>query len=379
MLPITQQTHKIMPNTLSKTPPKNIGKRLLIWYDANKRDMPWRHTKDPYRILLSEFMLQQTQVDTVIPYYHRFLEAFPTVHHLAKAPQDKILKAWEGLGYYARARNLHKAAQAISLQFDGTVPNTYDTLKSLPGFGPYTTAAVLSIAYNKDHAVLDGNVIRVLTRLFNIHEDVTQNTVKKHLWELAESLLSKGHAGDYNQAIMELGATICTPKNPNCPTCPLVKVCEGFQANEHETLPIKAKKKPRPHHTWGAGIVWHNNKVLITQRPQNGLLGGLWEFPAGTQQPNETLQETCIRGIKETVGIDIHIQDRFRSVKHAFTHFSITVHAFQCQYIKGNTQTLTCDAFAWVSLKELSDYAFTRTSRKLSDMLQQNMQHDLFS
>ena len=368
-----------MPNTHPQTNPKNIGKRLLTWYHANKRDMPWRHTKDPYCILLSEFMLQQTQVDTVIPYYHRFLEAFPTVHHLARAPQDKILKAWEGLGYYARARNLHKAAQAISQQFDGTVPNTYDTLKSLPGFGPYTTAAVLSIAYNKDHAVLDGNVMRVLTRLFNIHGDVTQNTVKKHLWELAESLLPKGHAGDYNQAVMELGATLCTPKNPNCSACPLAKSCEGYQANTHETLPVKTKKKPRPHHTLGAGIVWHQNKVLITQRPQNGLLGGLWEFPAGTQQPHETLQETCIRGIKATVGIDIQIQDRFRTVKHAFTHFSITVHAFQCQYTKGKTQTLACDAHAWVSLKELSDYAFSRTSRKLADMLQQNVQHDLFS
>ncbi|MBT3602370.1 MAG: A/G-specific adenine glycosylase, partial [Candidatus Latescibacteria bacterium] len=179
-----------------KKPPKRIGKKLLAWYHANKRDMPWRQTKDPYCILLSEFMLQQTQVDTVIPYYHHFLEAFPTVHHLARAPQDKILKTWEGLGYYARARNLHKAAKAISLQYDGTVPDTYDELQALPGFGPYTTAAVLSIAYNKDHAVLDGNVIRVLTRLLNIHDDVTQNAVKKQLWELAESLLAKGQAGD---------------------------------------------------------------------------------------------------------------------------------------------------------------------------------------
>lgn len=363
----------------SATPPKKIGKPLLAWYHTNKRDMPWRQTKDPYCILLSEFMLQQTQVDTVIPYYHRFLKSFPTVHHLARAPQDNVLKTWEGLGYYARARNLHKAAQAISQQFDGTVPDTYEELHALPGFGPYTTAAVLSIAYNKDHAVLDGNVIRVLTRLFDIHDDVTQTPTKKHLWALAELLLAKGHAGDYNQAIMELGATICTPKNPTCATCPLTKHCSAYQAGTHETLPVKAKKKPRPHHTLGAGIVWHKNKVLITQRPQNGLLGGLWEFPAGTQQDNESLHETCIRGIKEAVGITIQIQDRFRTVKHAFTHFSITIHAFQCHHKTGKPQALNCDHFAWVSLPELSDYAFSRTSRKLADYLQQTHQADLFS
>ncbi|MBT4136541.1 MAG: A/G-specific adenine glycosylase [Candidatus Latescibacteria bacterium] len=361
-----------------KKPPKRIGKKLLAWYHANKRDMPWRQTKDPYCILLSEFMLQQTQVDTVIPYYHHFLEAFPTVHHLARAPQDKVLKTWEGLGYYARARNLHKAAKAISLQYDGTVPDTYDELQALPGFGPYTTAAVLSIAYNKDHAVLDGNVIRVLTRLLNIHDDVTQNAVKKQLWELAESLLAKGQAGDYNQAVMELGATVCTPKSPNCQDCPLVTSCDAHQAGTQASLPVKAKKKPRPHHMLGAGIVWHKNKVLITQRPENGLLGGLWEFPAGTQEADETLQETCSRGIKEAVGIDIQIQDRFRTVKHAFTHFSITIHAFQCHYKNGKAQALSCDTFAWVSLVELSDYAFSRTSRKLADFLQQNAQNDLF-
>jgi A/G-specific adenine glycosylase len=364
-----------MPKKLitANIPNKKIGKQLLTWYHANKRDMPWRHTKDPYCILLSEFMLQQTQVDTVIPYYHHFLETFPTVHDLANAPQDKILKAWEGLGYYARARNLHKTAKIISEQFKGTVPDTYDVLHALPGFGPYTTAAVLSIAYGKDHAVLDGNVIRVLTRLFNIHDDVTQTAVKNHLWQLAESLLAKGHAGDYNQAVMELGATICTPKTPNCTHCPLVKSCEAFQVGEHESLPIKAKKKPRPHHTLGAGIVWKQNRVLIIQRPQNGLLGGLWEFPAGTQQTNETLQEACIRGVHETLGISIQIQDRFHTIKHAFTHFSITIHAFQCQYTKGKTQALSCDTFAWVSLVQLSDYAFSRTSRKLADFLQQNI------
>ena len=223
-----------------------IAPRLLAWYREHKRDLPWRHTDDPYRILLAEFMLQQTQVDTVIPYYHRFLDRFPTVADLAKASQDDVLKAWEGLGYYARARNLHKAAHAIATDFAGDVPKTYGELKSLPGFGPYTTAAVLSIAYDLDHAVLDGNVIRVLTRLFDIRDDVTQTRVKNRLWELAQALLSKGEAGDHNQAVMELGAMICTPKNPACDRCPVQKYCAAHKAGDPQSLPVKAKKNRAP-------------------------------------------------------------------------------------------------------------------------------------
>ena len=356
-----------------------IATRLLAWYRKHKRDLPWRHTDDPYRILLAEFMLQQTQVDTVIPYYHRFLDRFPTVGDLANASQDDVLKAWEGLGYYARARNLHEAAHAIATDFAGTVPSTYDDLKSLPGFGPYTTAAVLSIAYDRDHAVLDGNVIRVLTRLFDIRDDTTQTAVKNRLWELAESLLPKGAAGDYNQAIMELGATVCTPKKPACVRCPVQKYCAAHKAGDPQSLPVKAKKKPRPHHTLCAGIAWHDDKVLITKRPRNGLLGGLWEFPAGTRRDGESLQNTCTRGLWETAGIQVAIDGRYRTVKHAFTHFSITLHAFQCRYVKGKARPLACDDLAWVALKGLNTYAFSRTSRTLIDHLQQDDLCDLFS
>ncbi|MDA0745752.1 MAG: A/G-specific adenine glycosylase, partial [bacterium] len=326
-----------------------IKRHLLAWYDRCKRDLPWRRTSDPYRILLSEFMLQQTRVETVIPYYQRFLESFPTVHDLAQAPQERVLKAWEGLGYYARARNLHRAASLITDRFNGNVPTTYEDLSSLPGFGPYTTAAVLSIAFNQDHAVVDGNVIRVLCRLFNIREDIAQTAVKNQLQELADTLLHKGDAGNFNQALMELGATVCLPKSPNCTTCPVSSHCIAYQSGEPESLPVKAPKKKRPHHTMGVGIVQHNSTFLIARRPEDGLLGGLWEFPATRKKTSESLQDCCLRGILETTDVHAKIKTRFHTVKHAFTHFSVTMHAFRCEYQNGQAGPVGCTEARWVS------------------------------
>ena len=367
-----------MPPRVSPQTQTRIAHLLLNWYRRNKRDLPWRQTNNPYHILLSECMLQQTQVDTVIPYYHRFLKQFPTLKHLADAPQPRVLKAWEGLGYYARARNLHRAAQEMVATFNGAVPDIYDTLFALPGFGPYTTAAVLSIAFNRDHAVLDGNVIRVLCRLFEIREDITRSQVKKDLWNLAERLLAKGDAGNYNQAIMELGATVCTPRSPNCPACPLSELCAAFKTGTPEALPFKAPQKKRPHHILGVGIVWRDHELLIARRPETGLLGGLWEFPAIRQHPGETLQACCLRGIREETGITVAVQDRFRTVKHAFTHFSVTMHAFQCTYQSGTAHPLTCSDVRWVPPGELTDLAFSRANRKLIDFLLKDQQSDLF-
>jgi A/G-specific adenine glycosylase len=349
----------------------SIKRRLLEWYAGNKRDLPWRKTDDPYRILLSEFMLQQTQVDTVISYYHRFVERFPSVQALADAPQAEVLKVWEGLGYYSRARNLHRAAGLICEQFDGRVPQSYDDLASLPGFGPYTTAAVLSIAFDKDHAVLDGNVIRVLARLFGVDEDVTQNAVKRRLQELAQDLLDRGDAGDLNQAVMELGATVCTPRTPQCATCPVGRFCAAARSGQTERLPVKRPRAARPHRVMAVGIVARRGRLLIVKRPENGLLGGLWEFPAGIRANGETLQACCLRAVKEQAGIPAEITDRFRTVKHAFTHFSLTMHAFLCRSPKGRVRALACADTAWVRADDLSDYAVSRANRKLIDFLLQ--------
>jgi len=366
------------PRSRASTPRRNdraprrlatIKRRLLDWYTESKRDLPWRRTDDPYRILLSEFMLQQTQVDTVIPYYHRFVERFPSVQVLADAAQSEVLKAWEGMGYYSRARNLHKAAGLICEHFDGRVPQSYEDLASLPGFGPYTTAAVLSIAFDRDHAVLDGNVIRVLTRLFGIDEDVAQTAVKGRLQALAQGLLGSGDAGDFNQAVMELGATVCAPRAPACASCPVTRFCAATRSGQPERLPIKKPKAARPRRVMAVGIVSRRSRLLIVKRPENGLLGGLWEFPAGLLTDGESLQACCIRAVEEHVGVTAEVVDRFRTVKHAFTHFSLTMHAFRCRYLKGRIRPVACADAAWVGVDELSDYAFSRANRRLIDYL----------
>ncbi|MDE3000894.1 MAG: A/G-specific adenine glycosylase [Gemmatimonadota bacterium] len=347
-----------------------IKRRLLAWYRREKRDLPWRDTDNPYHVLLSEFMLQQTQVDTVIPYYRRFLRDFPTVHALASTPRDRVLKAWEGLGYYTRARNLHRTAQYIVDRFDGAVPDAYDDLASLPGLGPYTTAAVLSIAYDRDYAVLDGNVIRVLCRLFGIQDDTRQTRTRANLQKLADNLLHRGDAGEYNQAIMELGATVCRPRAPRCGTCPVNGQCAALRADTVESLPVRAPGKPRPHYLMGVGIVSRNDTVLIVRRPENGLLGGLWEFPSARKMVKESLGETCIRAVREATGVHAAVRNRFRTVKHAFTHFSVTMHAFQCDYEGGEARAVTCSDVKWVAPGVLGDFAFSRANRKLIEFME---------
>ncbi len=347
----------------------SIKRSLLDWYRREKRDLPWRHTSDPYHVLLAEFMLQQTQVETVIPYYRRFLEKFPTVQDLARTPGDRVLKAWEGLGYYSRARNLHSTARYIVERFNGAVPDAYDDLSALPGLGPYTTAAVLSIAYDRDYAVLDGNVIRVLCRLFEIRDDIAQTRTRTRLQKLADDLLNSGNAGDYNQAVMELGATVCRPRAPRCGKCPVDEYCAAYQSGTAESLPVKAPKKPRPHHILGVGIVSRKDKVLIARRPENGLLGGLWEFPSARQLQGEALGDTCIRAVREATGVDAALRNRFRTVRHAFTHFSVTMHAFRCEYKGGRARARTCSDVKWVVPDSLEDYAFSRANRKLIEYL----------
>jgi A/G-specific adenine glycosylase len=343
---------------------------LLHWYDQAAANLPWRRTPDPYAIWLSEIMLQQTQVDTVIPYYERFLAAYPTVNDLAAAPLDAVLKIWEGLGYYSRARNLHRAAQMVTQENGGRFPQTAEELQRLPGIGRYTAGAIASIAFGAAAPVLDGNVIRVFARLLDLDADVTQTAVKNQLWQQAEQWLPDTRAGDYNQALMELGRTICTPRNPQCTVCPIQTDCRAYQRGTQAERPVKSKRAPTPHYDVAAGMIWNDTgQLLIAQRPLDGLLGGLWEFPGGKQEPDETLPECLRRELREELAIDVQVGDLFVTVKHGFTHFKITLHAFTCQYVSGPPQTIGVHDWAWVPPGQLDRYSFGKADRQVIEAL----------
>ena len=345
---------------------------LLDWYDDNKRAMPWRETNDPYRIWVAEIMLQQTRVDTVRDYYPRFLDAFPTVEALAVAERDAVLKQWEGLGFYARARHLHEAAQHVVDEHDGEVPETMEAIRDLKGVGPYTAAAVLSIAYQKPHAVLDGNVKRVLTRVFAVEDDATTTTTERELRRLANDLLDPDRPGDFNQAMMELGALVCTPSTPLCDRCPLQDVCRAHEAGTEENYPVTPESEPVPHHDIAVGLVFNDSgdELLIQRRPDEGLLGGLWEFPGGKQEDGESMETACRREVKEELGIDVAVEDHFYTLSHAYSHFKITLHAFRCRIREGTPQAREDQPFQWIPLDELNDVAFPRANRRLIEELE---------
>lgn len=353
---------------------------LLAWYAGHAAALPWRESREPYRVWLSEIMLQQTQVQTVIPYYERFLTAFPTVQDLAQAPLDQVLKLWEGLGYYSRARNLHKCAQIITADYGSLFPQTAAELQSLPGVGRYTAGAIASIAFDEAAPVLDGNVIRVFSRLFDIQEDVSQTAVKAALWARAEALVPQDQPGDYNQALMELGRMICKPRQPLCNDCPIAEHCLAYARGVQAERPIKAKRKATPHYDVTAGLIRNEaGALLIAKRPEDKLLGGLWEFPGGKQDEGESLPDCLARELREELAISVEVGGFFIKVDHAFTHFKITLHAFECRYLPegGEPQALECAAWAWVDEAELGQYAFGAADRQIIAALAQR-RHMLF-
>jgi A/G-specific adenine glycosylase len=315
-------------------------------------------------------MLQQTQVNTVIPYYERFLARFPTVQDLAAAPLDDVLKLWEGLGYYSRARNLHRAGQKIAADFGGMFPASLEDLLTLPGIGRYTAGAIGSLAFGLDVPVLDGNVVRILTRLFNIAEDVGQSATQNALWQLVENILPAGRAGSWNEGLMELGRRICTPKTPDCPACPVARHCAAREFGVQRERPVKTRKPKTPHFDVTAAVTYRaDGHILIAQRPTDGMLGGLWEFPGGKREPGETLSECLRREIREELGIKITVGAQIGTVRHAYSHFKITLYAFQCNLISGDPQAIGCADWAWVTLDDLDHYAFPVTDQKLFTML----------
>ncbi len=341
---------------------------LTQWYHRVKRAMPWRASTDPYRIWISEIMLQQTRVDQMTPYYERFVSP-PSrlVKALADAPQDDVLKAWEGLGYYSRARNLHRAAKRVVNVFGGRVPDDHAAFIALPGVGPYTAAAVQSIAFGGSYAVLDGNVLRVLSRVFGIDDPINRPAVRTHFQRIADALLAPTNPGDYNQAVMELGATVCTPKNPTCPVCPLSSVCVARAQSRQSELPYKEPKKKRPHHHVSVALLTRaDGRFLIQRRPNDAMLGGLWELPGGKREPDESDAGACVRELTEELDIDAQVGERLAQVEHAYSHFTVTVTAFACTTEDEPTTELETH---WIRMEERDAYAFPRANHKLFDQM----------
>ena len=342
--------------------------RLLHWYSRNQRKLPWRETKDPYKIWVSEIMLQQTTVQTVIPYYRKWFQLFPDIKSLSQAPLQMVLKAWEGLGYYQRAKNLYRASQIIMEKHKGLIPETYKSLRNLPGFGPYTTAAVLSFAFSKPYPVLDVNVRRVLMRLKGLQQEANPS-VDKILKPFLLSLFLPRKSSLFNQAFMELGALVCRPQNPSCLLCPFQEFCQAYQEGTQEIIP--RPKKINFHKIEAVlGIIKQNNRFLIQKRPSKGLMADLWEFPGGKIKRGETPAQALYREIKEELGLKVKEKKILTQVTHSYTQFRVTLHAFLCTL--HGTPKANNQALRWVTLREFKNFPFPSGSVKVIEFLRNN-------
>jgi A/G-specific adenine glycosylase len=354
--------------TLSRDRARRLRKRFLAWYDIHRRDLPWRHSRDPYAIWISETMLQQTRVETVIPYYERFLGRFPDMQTLADADQEDVYAHWAGLGYYSRARNLHSAARRVVDDFAGELPDGAEDLRSLPGVGRYTAGAVASIAFDRPEAIVDGNVKRVLARLLGIRRDVNDKDVAERIWAEAARLADGERPGDLNQALMELGATVCTPRAPQCSTCPLSRSCDARRAGDAEELPRKAAKA-RVRKVSGVAV-WleRRGRVLAVKREAGGLLGGLWELPGGDLEDGEKPEDGAQRLLGHHLGLSVSGLSRAGRVKHVFTHRALTLHVLRAE-AEGRVRRRGLARHRWLSANDMRELATATVTRKALGVL----------
>ena len=343
---------------------------LLDWYARQGRALPWRRAHpDPYAVWVSEVMLQQTRVETVLPYFRRWMARFPTVEALAQADEQEVLRLWEGLGYYRRARQLLAAAREVVRRYDGRLPADPAQLTRLPGIGPYTAAAIASIAYGRDALALDGNLRRVLARFFGVETPVDTPAGQRELRARAQNAWPPGRAGDFNQALMDLGATVCTPRNPACADCPLRPWCVAHATGRVADLPRRRRRAAVPHYTVVAGIARRGETVLLAQRPTHKMLGGLWEFPGGKVEPGEDLTAALRREWREELGLTIEPGPELGVFRHAYSHFRITLHALMVRAWHGEPQPLQAAAVRWVPLADLATYPMGKVDRQIARRL----------
>ncbi|NIA18503.1 MAG: A/G-specific adenine glycosylase [Simkaniaceae bacterium] len=345
----------------------SVQNQLLAWYDSHKRDLPWRQTHDPYKIWLSEIMLQQTQVGTVVPYFQRWIQKFPSIRHVADAKIDDVLKLWEGLGYYSRCRNFHRSAIIINDKYNGIIPLSIHELKTLPGIGDYTANMVLSIVLQEPRLAIDGNIRRIGYRLLGLRRQTPYNN--KRLESRLNREISTNRPGDFNQALMDLGSSICRAKAVRCNQCPISTHCFAFASGTPLDYPQTLKRKKIPHYNVVTALIWQNGYFYIQKRSENGHLGGLWEFPGGKIEKNETEIDTVKREIIEECRFKIIPQNKIGTIKHVYSHFSISLSLYHCTPaesipIKNNGRT------RWIKPENISRYAFPKANHKLFKILE---------
>ena len=342
--------------------------RLLQWYDNQKIEFPWRANKDPYRIWISEVMLQQTQVNTVVPYYNKWMKKFPDIFSIAHADISDIFKLWEGLGYYSRAHNIKKACNIIVHEKNGKFPSSAKELKKLPGIGEYICSAILSIAFNQSLPSIDGNIKRVCSRYWA--ENYIKVSQQRKLLKKLNDIIDCSRPGCFNQAMMDLGREVCKPQNPECSICPVVNQCEAFRKNKVHLFPAKKKKRKIPSYNVVVGFMLNaKEEFLITKRPVNKMLGGLWELPGGKANNKEELKEALAREIKEELDVTIKVNKKLGMIQHSYSHMKIMLHGYYCSIQKGDLVLKECDDARWIKLHNIKDYAFPKASHKLFELM----------
>jgi A/G-specific adenine glycosylase len=346
---------------------------LLAWFGANRRDLPWRRTYDPYHVWISEIMLQQTQMERGVEYFDRWVSLFPDVRAVADADELLVLKAWEGLGYYSRARNIRKAAGVLVAGHDGRVPDDYDRLLALPGVGPYTAAAIMSIAFDRPYPAIDANVARVFARLRDIDRPMKERGVQRELQALLAEMLAGVSPRDFNQALMELGALVCTPRNPDCSNCPVEAHCEALRADTVAERPVANGRAERIDIAMACAIVEHDGRIFIQQRQEEDIWGGLWEFPGGRLKEGETPEAAAVRELFEETELRAAGPRPFQTVIHHYTRYRVTLHSFLCT-LRGSPEPRlhAASQCRWVEPEDLEQYPFPAGHRQLVAHLKQD-------
>ena len=346
-----------------------LADKLLTWYAARRRSLPWRERPEPYAVWVAEIMAQQTRLETMLPYWERWMRRFPDIATLAAARQQDVLNAWEGLGYYRRARNLHAAARHVVADFNGQLPRDVDALRSLPGIGPYTAGAIASVAFGLDEPIVDGNIIRVLARVFNVEDVVGTGAATRRFWDLARQQLPAGRAADYNQALMDLGASLCAPRNPDCGACPLSAHCEAYDLGIQDQRPVRAPKSELPVRHYAAAVLRSGDAVLLLQRPHSGLLAGMWEFP-NVQVAGNRAGKAGLRRSLAALGLDTRLGSIDLRLEHTYSHFQVRLRTYPAQSNGHRDTPKTERPHAWVPIIDLGEYPMGKLDRQIADSLQ---------